>query len=418
MIRKVFLQGLAFVALGLAAVSQSHAGELRSIALSASPDSAQLSLDLTAGSAQKMFTLDHPDRVVIDLPDTRLAGGVSVPSASGVVEGVRLGVRPHGTLRVVVQLKTALAAHSTWGTGAQGRRLILSLGTPILAAVTPGAAAPVLPVMPEPGPKVVRAAHAPGEGDRDVIIAVDAGHGGVDPGAIGHLGTREKDVTLAIARALAARIDAEPGMRAILTRDRDEFLELPERTMRARAAHADMFISVHADSIADRSVSGASVYVLSVHGASSEAAHVLAERENAAVLMGGVALEDKGALAPVLLDATQSEIIGVSAGAAERVVDALGSVGEIRKPQVQRAGFVVLKSLAIPSMLVETAYISNPAEERRLRSAAQQERLADAIASGVRSYFMQNPPDGTRFKQERRSTLASAGDAAGSAATP
>jgi N-acetylmuramoyl-L-alanine amidase len=418
MIRKVFLQGLAFVALGLAAVSQSHAGELRGIALSASPDSAQVTLDLTAVSAQKVFTLDHPDRVVIDLPDTRLAGGVSAPSASGVVEGVRLGLRPHGTLRVVVQLKTALPAHSTWGTGAQGRRLILSLGAPIVAAATPGAPAPVTAILTDAGPKVVRAAHAPGEGDRDVIIAVDAGHGGVDPGAIGHLGTREKDVTLAIARALAARIDAEPGMRAILTRDRDEFLELPERTMRARAAHADMFISVHADSIADRSVSGASVYVLSVHGASSEAAHVLAERENAADLMGGVALEDKGALAPVLLDATQSEIIGVSAGAAERVVDALGNVGEIRKPQVQRAGFVVLKSLAIPSMLVETAYISNPAEERRLRSAAQQERLADAIASGVRSYFLQNPPDGTRLKQERRSTLASAADGAGAGATP
>ena len=417
MIRKVFLQGLAIAALGLAAVSQSHAAELRGIALSASPESAQLTLDLTAVSAQKVFTLDHPDRVVIDLPDTHLAGGVSAPGAAGVVEGMRLGIQPHGTLRVVVQLKTALPAHSTWGTGAQGRRLILSLGTPILASAAPAAPAAVLRVA-EAGPKVVRAAHAPGEGDRDVIIAVDAGHGGVDPGATGHLGTREKDVTLAIALALAARIDAEPGMRAILTRDRDEFLELPERTMRARAAHADMFISVHADSIADRSVSGASVYVLSVHGASSEAAHVLAERENAADLMGGVALEDKGALAPVLLDATQSEIIGVSAGAAERVVDALGNVGEIRKPQVQRAGFVVLKSPEFPSMLIETAYISNPAEERRLRSREQQTRLADAICGGVRSYFVANPPDGTRFKQERRSTLASAADAQSLPATP
>ncbi len=223
-------------------------------------------------------------------------------------------------------------------------------------------------------------------------------------------------MTLAIARALAARLDAQPGMRAVLTRNRDEFLELRERIARARAAHADLFVSVHADSIADRSISGASVYVLSVHGASSEAARVLAERENAADLVGGVALDDKGELAPVLLDATQSEIIGVSAGAAERVVSALDSVGEIRKPQVQRAGFVVLKSPAIPSMLIETAYISNPGEERRLRSAAQQERLAEAIAGGVRSYFVQNPPDGTRFKQERRSTLASAADGAG--ATP
>jgi N-acetylmuramoyl-L-alanine amidase len=273
---------------------------------------------------------------------------------------------------------------------------MITLGKPVAAAV--GA-----------GPRAVRAVHAPGEGDRDVIIAVDAGHGGVDPGAIGHGGTREKDVTLAIARALAERLDAEPGMRAVLTRDRDEFLELRERIARARAAHADMFVSVHADSIADRSVSGASVYVLSVHGASSEAARMLADRENSADLMGGIPV-DNSPLSAVLIDATQSEIIGVSAGAAERVVTALEGVGEIRKPQVQRAGFVVLKSPAIPSMLVETAYISNPTEERRLRSPEQQKRLADAIAGGVRSYFLQNPPDGTRIKQQRR--MAVAGDTA------
>jgi N-acetylmuramoyl-L-alanine amidase len=179
-----------------------------------------------------------------------------------------------------------------------------------------------------------------------------------------------------------------------------------------------MFVSVHADSIADRSVSGASVYVLSMHGASSEAARWLAERENAADLVGGVRLDDKGALAPVLLDAAQSEIIGVSASAAERVVSALEGVGAVRKAQVQQAGFVVLKSPDIPSMLVETAYISNPAEERRLREPAQQAHLAAAIAGGVHSYFVQNPPDGTRFKQERRSTLASAADAGAATATP
>src|SRR5882724_5249108 len=268
----------------------------------------------------------------------------------------------------------------------------------------------------EVAPKAVRAVHAPGDGDRDVIIAVDAGHGGEDPGAIGHGGTREKDVTLAIARALAERINAEAGMHAVLTRDRDEFLELRDRIARARAAHADLFISVHADSIGDRGVSGASVYVLSVHGASSEAARWLAERENSADLVGGARGNDQGVLEPVLIDAAQNEIIGVSASAAERVVNALEGVGEIRKAQVQRAGFVVLKSRDIPSMLIETAYISNPAEERRLRSAREQARLAEAIAGGVRSYFMLNPPDGTRFKQQRRSTLANAAGAA--AATP
>jgi N-acetylmuramoyl-L-alanine amidase len=280
---------------------------------------------------------------------------------------------------------------------------VLSLGAPLLA---PAVAAV---------PRVVRAMHAPGDGDRDVVIAVDAGHGGVDPGAIGRGRTREKDVTLAIARGLAKALNAEPGMRGVLTRDRDEFLELRDRVARAHAARADMFISIHADSIADRSVTGASVYVLSVHGASSEAARVLADRENAADLVGGVPLNDRGTLA-VVLDVTSSEIIGQSASAAERVVSALEGVGELRKAQVQRAGFVVLKSLGIPSMLIETAYISNPAEERRLRSSAQQARLAGAIASGLRSYFLQNPPDGTRLKQERR-TLASAADTATTATT-
>jgi N-acetylmuramoyl-L-alanine amidase len=244
-----------------------------------------------------------------------------------------------------------------------------------------------------------------------VIVAVDAGHGGVDPGAIGHGGTREKDVTLAIARALAERINAEPGMRAVLTRNRDEFVELRDRIARARAAHADLFVSVHADSISDRSVSGASVYVLSVHGASSEAAKMLADRENSADLMGGIPVDDSP-LGAVLIDAAQEQIVGMSASAAERVMSALEGVGEIRKAQVQRAGFVVLKSPAIPSMLVETAYISNPGEERRLRSTGEQARLAEAIASGVRGYFVQYPPDGTRFKQERRSTLASSAETA------
>jgi len=405
MIRKAFCEGFAAGLLGLGAISLGCAAELRGVHLSTSADSAQVTLDLTEGATPKLFTLEHPDRVVIDLSQTHLASEVRAPAASGVVTDVRFGGQPDGTLRVVVQLKSALAAHSAWAPGEEGRRLVLILGGPAQAPV-------------EVAPKAVRAVHAPGDGDRDVIIAVDAGHGGEDPGAIGHGGTREKDVTLAIARALAERINAEAGMRAVLTRDRDELLDLRDRIGRAKAARADLFISVHADSIRDRSVSGASVYVLSVHGASSEAARWLAERENAADLVAGARRDDQDVLEPVLIDAAQNEIIGVSAGAAERVVSALEGVGELRKAQVQRAGFVVLKSRDIPSMLIETAYISNPAEERRLRNTREQARLADAIAGGVRSYFMQNPPDGTRFKQERRSTLANAAGAASAAATP
>ncbi len=408
MIRKTFREGFAAGLLGLGALSLGSplgcAAELRAIELSASDDGAQLTLELSEGAAHRLFTLEHPDRVVVDLPHTHLAEGVRAPEASGVVIEVRLGTQPDGTLRVVAELKSALPAHGVWAPEESGHRLILTLGVPVEGVV-------------EAAPKTVRAPHAPGDGDRDVVIAVDAGHGGEDPGAIGRGGTREKDVTLAIARALAQRINAEPGMRAVLTRDRDEFLELPERIRRAHGAHADMFISVHADSIRDRGVSGASVYVLSVHGASSEAARWLAERENAADLIAGARPDDQSALKSLLIDAEQTQIIGVSATAAERVMSALESVGEVRKAQVQRAGFVVLKSRDIPSMLVETAYISNPADERRLRSAREQARLADAIASGVRSYFTQNPPDGTRFKREHRSNLASAAGAA-PAATP
>jgi N-acetylmuramoyl-L-alanine amidase len=395
MIRKVFSSTVAAYLLSLAAVPAAGAAELRSIHLAATPDTALITLQLTGASAAKVFTLDNPDRTVIDLPDTRAKRSVPVPEAAGVVSAVRFGHQPGGTLRVVVQLKSALPVHSAWSNQGSERQLLVTLGE------APAAAA-------DAGPKVVRAAHAPGDGERDVVIAVDAGHGGVDPGAIGPGGTREKDVTLAIARALAAQLDAEPGMRAVLTRDRDEFLELRSRINRAHAAGADMFISIHADSIADRSISGASVYILSVHGASSEAARELAEGQNSADLVGGVRLTDGGAAAPVVLDLVQQEFIGLSATAAERVVAALESVGEVRKAQVQRAGFVVLKSPDIPSMLIETAYISNPAEERRLRSREQQTRLADAICGGVRSYFVANPPDGTRFKQERRVASAAA----------
>lgn len=407
MIHKIFYRGAVAVLLGLGLASTLTAAELRGLRLSAEPAAAQLTLDLDQAVAQHLFTLEHPDRVVIDLKRTHRAAGVQAPAPSGAVSAVRMGTQPGGTLRIVIETTSALAPHALWSASARAPQLLVSLGA---AAVLPAA---------EPVPVPVRAVHAPDEGSsRDVIIAVDAGHGGQDPGAIGHGGTREKDVTLAIARALAERLNAEPGMRAVLTRDRDEFLELRERIHRARLARADMFISVHADSIAERSISGASVYVLSVHGASNEAARWLAERENAADLMGGVRLDDKGTLAPVLLDATQSEIIGVSASAAERVVSALENVGEVRKAQVQHAGFVVLKSPDIPSMLVETAYISNPEEEARLRTVSQQTRLAEAIASGVRSYFVQNPPDGTRFKQQRRDTLASAQDPAPGATPP
>jgi N-acetylmuramoyl-L-alanine amidase len=401
MIKQIFLWGaLAF------AVAAHSAGptELREIKVSADAASASVALDLGDIVAPKVFRLSSPDRLVIDLQHTRLARGMRLPSAAGLVAGIRTGARPDGALRVVIELNSVASARSHWATrpGGLGHEFVVDLGGEVHAAASAHVPAPA----PAPAPQPVTALHMPQPSDRSIVIAVDAGHGGDDPGAIGHAGTREKDVTLAIARALAARIDAEPGMRAVLTRDRDEFLMLGERVSRAQAAKADLFVSVHADSIRDSSVAGASVYVLSERGATDEAAHWLAERENSADRTGGALLGGQNPqLQSVLIDLQQTQSISTSMVAADRVLAALDGVGEVRKPRVQQAGFYVLKSRDMPSMLIETAYISNPQEERRLRSRAEQQRLAEAIFSGIRGFFESNPPPGTRFAQLRH-TLA------------
>jgi N-acetylmuramoyl-L-alanine amidase len=407
MIRKAFYSLAIALLLGSWQVGSAATAELRKVEITTSRQGAQVTLVLSSATSEKSFKLQGPDREVIDLRHTRRARGLRLPSADGLVSDIHTGAQPGGTLRLVIGIKGPMSANTVWlpGEDKGSARLVITLGQFVASE-------------PSTGPlKIARAVHAPGNSDRDVVIAVDAGHGGQDPGAIGHRGTREKDVTLAIARALAERINGEPGMRAVLTRNSDVFLELRERIRRARAVKADMFISVHADSIVDRSISGASVYVLSEKGATSESARWLADRENAADLMGGVKLDDKdNTLASVLLDLSQSANIDASMTAAEGVLSSLDGVGQVRKSQVQQAAFVVLKNPDIPSMLVETAYISNPSEEMKLRTPRQQGKLADAIFVGVRSYFERNPPAGTRFAQERHSTIASVDS--GLAATP
>ena len=196
-------------------------------------------------------------------------------------------------------------------------------------------------------------------------------------------------------------------MRAVLTRDGDYFVDLVERRRRAQQSHADMFVSIHADAIRDREVSGASVYILSERGASSQAARILADEQNAADLKGGLSLAAQNPdLRPVLLDLSQNASMGASSEAADRVLNALDGVGAVRKREVQQAAFVVLKSPYIPSMLIETAYISNPGEERMLRTPAQQQRLADAICAGVSGYFRKFPPEGSLFARARERSAA------------
>jgi N-acetylmuramoyl-L-alanine amidase len=412
MIKKGFHTGVVAVLMATGNLAWASSGaELEGVRVSATPGGAQVVLDLAGVTTEKLFTLDHPDRAVVDLGNTHLGSGIRLPLGAGVVSGFRVGNQPGGTLRVVMQLNTTVPARTAWlqTPDSATRQLVIMLGD-VSGAAAPATAAvptatPAASATDDPMPKIVRAAHAPIDSGRDIVVAVDAGHGGQDPGAIGHGGTREKDVTLAIARALAERINTEPGMRAVLTRDRDEFLVLRDRIGRARIAKADMFVSIHADSIANRDVSGASVYVLSEHGASNEAARWLADRENAADLMGGVRLDNKDKqLASVLMDLSQTANISASMTAAQRVIASLDAVGQVRKAQVQQAGFVVLKSPDIPSMLVETAYISNPEEEVSLRNTRHQGALADAIFAGLRGYFVSNPPVGTRFAQSRRGT--------------
>jgi N-acetylmuramoyl-L-alanine amidase len=382
-----------------AAHGARQAVDVRAVRLWAGPDSTRIVLDLSGSAQHSLAVMRNPDRVVLDLPGARLAAGAKgVPAAAGAIKQVRMASRSDGTLRIVFDLSHSIHAKSFLAkpNDRYGYRLVIDLG---------GNAAAELPVKVE---------HARPDA-RDLIIAIDAGHGGEDPGAIGKNGTREKDVVLAIARVLKQRIDAEPGMRAVLTRDGDYFVPLRDRMRRARAQQADLFVSIHADAIRDRSVDGSSVYILSQRGATDEASRWLAERENASDLIGGVSLDDKGdVLASVLLDLSQTASLTASHAAAEYVLHQLNSVGEIRKPQVQEARFMVLKSPDIPSMLVETAYISNPREEQRLRGAAQQAKLAGAIHRGVRAYFYSDPPAGTRIAQ----IAGSASPAAAPAAAP
>jgi N-acetylmuramoyl-L-alanine amidase len=376
----------------------AHAVDVRAIRLWAGPDSTRVVLDLSGSTQHSLQVLKNPDRVVLDVADARLARGARAAAATGTVKQVRMARRPSGELRIVLDLARPIQAKSFLAApnNRYGYRLVIDLGAS-QSIDTP-----------------VKVEHAPPEA-RDLIIAVDAGHGGEDPGAIGKNGTREKDVVLAIARQLALKIGAEPGMKAVLTRNGDYFVPLRDRMRRARAQQADLFVSIHADSIRDRRIDGSSVYILSQRGATDEASRWLAERENASDLIGGVSLDDKdNVLASVLLDLSQSASLSASQVAAERVLHQLNRVGEVRKPQVQQARFMVLKSPDIPSMLVETAYISNPQEELRLRGQAHQAKLAAAIHQGVHDYFYANPPAGTRVAQlaagaSPRATLAAGG---------
>nr|WP_242470972.1 N-acetylmuramoyl-L-alanine amidase [Thiocystis violacea] len=352
----------------------------------------QLILDTSSAVPHQIFTLDGPDRVVIDIVDARLVG--ELPAArvdDPILVGARGGVRGERDLRLVLDLKRPVRVKSfaALPEGRPGHRLVVELisGTD------------ELPLMRGPQFKRMSGRESPApprpSRARMAIVAIDAGHGGEDPGAIGPGGTREKDATLAIALKLARLIEKEPGIGAVMIRDGDDYIALRQRILKARASKADLFVSIHADAYNNPEAHGSSVYTLSQVGASSEAASWLASRENSADLIGGVDLSASDELlATVLLDMTQNATIEHSTEAASAVLGYLRHVGAVHKTDVQRAGFVVLKSPDIPSILVETAFISNQAEERRLTSNAHQQRVAQAILAGIRAYFKKYPPQG------------------------
>ncbi|MGN3936830.1 N-acetylmuramoyl-L-alanine amidase [Xanthomonas citri pv. mangiferaeindicae] len=251
-------------------------------------------------------------------------------------------------------------------------------------------------------------------GMRPLVVAIDPGHGGQDPGAMGPTGKREKDVTLAVGRELARQVNATPGMKAYLTRDTDVFIPLPMRAQKARAAKADIFISIHADAAENRSATGSSVYVLSTKGASSQRARWLADKENAADLVGGVRLQQtESTLANVLLDLAQSGHMKASEDAAGHVLGGLKRIGNNHKPQLERANFAVLRTSDMPAMLVETAFISNPDEERRLIDPAYQRRIASAVLDGIDTFFTRQPPPGTLFAARAQAEADAVGTVAG-----
>jgi N-acetylmuramoyl-L-alanine amidase len=354
----------------------------------ADPDKTRAVLDLSGKAEYQLFTLQNPHRVVIDLASSTVDTALDVDrKQSGVILGVRQGTPERNTLRIVLDLSehAKLKSFMLEPTGQYGHRLVIDL-----FGESKRQSASVKHVADVQQP------------NRDIVIAIDAGHGGEDPGASGPKRTREKNVVLAIARKLKNLIDAEPGMRGILTRDGDYYIAHRQRYEKARKARADLFLSIHADAFHDSRVSGSSVFVLSRRGASSEFARLLADSENSADLVGGVTLNEKDdMLASVLLDLSQSATMGASNEVAESILASLKQNGKTHKPQVGRANFLVLKSPDVPSVLVETAFISNPKEEKRLTEKEFQQNMSKAIASGIRDYFYRSPPPGTWIAANR-----------------
>lgn len=444
----------------------ANASEIKQLRIESGATGTRAELLLDREGPYKLIDLRNPDRLVVDFPESRLHRGLNLPKAAGLVKAVRTGQPQPGAVRIVFDLAGSVAVlKPRIERSADGPRLVLewpgdgdAASAPVTAVAMPPVRDPIaeialstaeVAVAPVPAPAVAApttlatgiptriatgkpesvlpatpAVEAPRPapqrsmqpGMRPLVIAIDAGHGGQDPGAIGPNGNREKNVTLAIARELARQINATPGMKAYLTRDTDVFIPLNRRAVLARGAKADIFVSIHADAAENREATGSSVYVLSTRGASSQRARWLADKENAADLIGGVKLASGDTLKSVLLDLTQSGQMKASSDAANHVLGSLGSVGKTRR--VEHANFAVLRTSDVPAMLVETGFISNPGEEQRLADRDYQRSLASAILDGVHAYFSRQPPPGTLYAARAQATQESGIASIGAGGSP
>ena len=356
---------------------------LEGIRVHDAPNYTRVVFDTRSKTKYHVFMLDNPKRVVVDLDDTAKSQKLDPTQVeSRVVAAIRRAERPQGSYRVVLDLKRAVKAPKTFALNPvrpYGHRLVVDLywGSSEQKSVV----------------------QAQLDGQRDVIISIDAGHGGEDPGAIGVNKIFEKNVVLSIARGVKRHLDATKGFNAVLVRDGDYYVPLRQRPRLAREARSDFFVSIHADAFRSPAVSGASVYALSRKRATSETARWLVENENRSDLIGGVGkvvLDDyDDSVAEMLLDLSMDANLVHSIDAGETVLAALSEVARLHKGQLEQAGFVVLKSPDVPSILVETGYISNPNEARLLATSKYQQQIARAIANGVREYMRQNPPPGS-----------------------
>lgn len=416
------MRALVGVLSALACETTLAGSAVRGVRMSEATDHTRFVFDLSAPARHSLSHASGPDRLIIDVAGTSLQGSLqTLDLARAPVSRIRSGMYNANDLRVVLDLSVPVEAKSFLlppGDGA-GHRLVVDVypraAVPVATVTVPSGAStpPTSPPAPTADPNPSRQQAPPptaerieeraplppaaGKG-RDILIAVDAGHGGEDPGALGPRRVREKDVVLAIAKELAERINRQPGYRAMLVRRGDYFIPLKKRRDIARAARADLFVSVHADAFTHSRAFGSSVYALSPRGATSVSAAFLADRENGADLIGGVNLGAKDdVLAGVLTDLSMTATMDASLGVGSRVLGSMGKVSRLHKRRVEQAGFVVLKSPDMPSILVETGFISNPAEAERLGTRSYQRTMAKAIFEGLGNYFLNTPPPDTQL---------------------